>query len=178
MIGTNADSLAPLLIHYLKGKYMSSPVEIFGTQNLHDDDGAVIDSMFVETSNPPDIRAAEEPLNLPAEVEPTKYTRMIDGFIVFTSTSNQPIQALPADKNRKNLTIRVYSQFATPNFNDCVFVADDLGKMSYLSGTSTNASPMMHGHFITIDDHTGPLFFAPGPNIQGPIMAMWTAVTI
>lgn len=157
---------------------MSHPVEIFGTQDTHDDDGQVIDSLFLETDSPPDIKFAQEPIPKPALDEPTPTTRLISGYTSFPQSAGLPMQMLPADANRKSLTIRIVSQAATPNYNDVVFLADELGKLSYLSGAATNAMPMLNGHQISLDDHTGPVFIAPGPSLQGVIMVMWTAVTI
>lgn len=155
---------------------MSDPYPIFGSQDLHDDDGAVIDSFFVEVDNPPDLRMMEEPISIPTEVEPVEPTRLITGYQVFAA-AGLPIMVLPADARRVGLNLRCVSQFATPNFNDCVFIADDQGKLSYVAGPSAQAVPLVNNHATDMDKHTGAVFAVAGPNIQGPVMLMWTATT-
>lgn len=157
---------------------MSHPVEIFGTQDLHDDDGKIIDDFFKETDSPPDLRMAVEPLAIPARVEPTPTTRLLTGYMTFPATGGVPFQALPADKNRKSLHLRTTSLAAVPALTDMVFVADELSKLSYLTGITTNAGPLMNGVTLSLDEHTGPLWIAPGPALTGQFTIVWLAVTI
>lgn len=155
---------------------MSDPYPIFGSQDLHDDDGTVIDSLFIEVDNAPKLDMAVEPIAVPAEVEPVEPTRLITGYHVFAAT-DPAVLILPPDAHRVGLEVRCVSQFATPTFADCVFIADDQSKLSYLGGISTQARPVLNTHGLEIDNHTGGLYAKGGPNIQGPIMLMWTATT-
>ena len=85
---------------------------------------------------------------------------------------------LPADKNRKSLHLRVSSAAATPALVDSVFIADELSKLAYLTGSSSGAVPIVHAAAPSLDDHTGAVWAVPGPNITAAITLMWIAVTI
>lgn len=155
---------------------MSDPYPIFGSQNLHDDDGAVIDSFFVAVDNPPDLRLGEQPITVPEVVEPVEPTRLITGYRLMTA-GDRPLMVLPADARRVGLNLRAISTFATPTYNDSVFVADDQSKLGYIAGDASQARPLINTHSLDLDNHTGAVFATPGPNVQGPILLMWTATT-
>lgn len=157
---------------------MSHPTEIFGTQNTHDDDGQVIDSFLVEVDNPPDLRNAIEPIQVPAKVEPEPVTRLIGGYFTFPSSGGLPTLLIQPDRNRKSLHLRVQSAAATPTFADAVFIADELSKIQYVGGGATSATPIPSGVSLSLDYHTGALWAAPGSTLAGTISIMWTAVTI
>src|SRR4051812_47902597 len=68
MLGTNLggpNRVIPTLHDCRSVSSMSHPTEPFETQDKHDDDGAVIDSFFIEVDNAPDLKAAEEPIPVP-----------------------------------------------------------------------------------------------------------------
>lgn len=71
------------------------------------------------------------------------------------SQPNMPpfVQLLPADANRRGLTLRVYSPTAV--LTDYVIIADDQSK---LQGIAASGAPLYHGDNIDLNDYTGPIF--------------------
>lgn len=128
---------------------MSHPYEVFGSQDVKDDDGQVIDSFFVETDSPPDVKGAIEPISIPALPEPKKTTRLLTGDIT-VSEAWTAVQLLPADANRKGINIKVYSPTS---------VATDGVRFSDEPGNILQAGKILHGGSTTFDYHTGPLYY-------------------
>lgn len=152
---------------------MSSPVPIFGTQNLHDDDGPVIDSLLIETDNPPDIKEATEPIEKSPDKNPPRPDRLLTGtFNVSQGGFISPVMVLPADANRKSIILSVYSTAATPTATDFVLVASENGLAS-----GNNAFNIHHGKDYTLYDYTGAVWAIPGPAITATIELTWVAVT-
>lgn len=153
---------------------MSSPVPIFGTQNTHDDDGQVIDSFLIETDAPPDLKPAIEPVSPSDVAAPRKTTRILTGVIVVNPTWSAS-QLIPADANRKGLTLRVKSP--TTIATDGIRIASD-------SGNVNNAGFLLHGESLTdaLDNHTGEVFYqsyslATGGAASAPVVLMYWSVT-
>src|ERR1700754_52282 len=97
---------------------MSEPFPIFGTQNLKDDDGSVIDSFLIETDAPPDLKLAQEPIPVIAAPSPPKYrTSVRAGFQILTASMTDPFMLYSADLNRLEAKIYVTSLNATPDLN-------------------------------------------------------------
>lgn len=130
---------------------MSSPFEPFGSQDLKDDDGPVIDSLFKETDAPPNLKDATEPIVVRALKEPAKITRLISREFV-AAIDWTVFQILPADANRESLVIRVYSptQVATDGFR----FSDD-------SGNVITSAKILHSDDTTFIGHTGPIYAIP-----------------
>jgi hypothetical protein len=128
---------------------MSQPYEVFGSQNVRDDDGAVIDSFFIETDAPPDLKDAIEPIAIPEVKAPAPTTRLITGELNIDPAWGQGL-LVPADANRKGLNIRVYS--ATAVATDGVRLSDDPGSVR-------NAGKVLHSGAVTFDNHTGPIYY-------------------
>lgn len=159
---------------------MSSPLESPEYETLYlgdtkDDDGQVIDSLFIETNTPaaPVIEAiAPAPLE-----EPKPTTRIFGGSFNFEQTRladyTSPIQILPADANRKDLTIKSYSRAAAPTVTDFVFVADENGKMS-ANGTG-KLRPSSSD--FDLSNHTGAVWIYPGA-ITADFEINWWATTL
>jgi hypothetical protein len=153
---------------------MSSPVPIFGSQNLRDDDGAVIDSFLIETDSPPNLKDMEQPIVVPPPIEIPRPTRIIAGTEIFTASTDQPRCVLVADSNRLQLTFMAYSQVATPTVTDYGIIADELAKTANIMATGTRRA--YHLQVVDFSLHTGPVWIAPGP-ITGVLHVTWSAVT-
>jgi hypothetical protein len=159
---------------------MSSPYPPFGTQNLNDDDGPVLDSMFVETFAPPPLKDAIEPIPIPARVEPTRSTRLFAGVEILAG-GGTPFRLLPADANRIEFNIGcVLTSMAAGGFNDYVLVADENGKVSTgqtnsSTGGSFRLRPAMY--VVTFRGHTGEIWIAGGISIAAAMEVEWWAVT-
>jgi hypothetical protein len=158
---------------------MSSPVPMFGTQNLHDDDGQVIDSFLIETDSPPDIKQAIEPIEqLPEKINVPRYTRVMSGIVLFYGGETNPVSLVPFDDNRIKFHLDVTSAAPAPAFSDFILVADEPGKLSNPAATSTLVAFRVHnGKGVDLDDHTGPVWVLPGAGITGAIEVSWRAVT-
>jgi hypothetical protein len=159
---------------------MSSPVPMFGTQNLHDDDGSVIDSFLIETDTPPDVKDAIEPIEqLPAKVDVPTYTRIMSGIVLFLGGETSPVNLVPFDDNRIRFHLDVTSAATTPAFADFILVADEPGKLSNPAATSTQPGFRVHnGKGVDMDEHTGPVWVIPGAGITNAIEISWRAVTL
>ena len=159
---------------------MSDPYPVFGSQNLKDDDGAVIDSFFTETDTPPDIRAAIDPTPTPSLPELPKITRLLTGHeILFQAgVRTSPYMLLPADKNRVQLTLDLRSYAATPTVEDFVFFADEVSKMNIGTGTSGTAARLYPSDTPNnLDHHTGAIWILPSPTITGNILITYWSTT-
>lgn len=151
---------------------MSHPTEPFETQNVHDDDGPVIDSLFIETDAPPDLKELNEPIIVRALRDPAPITRIFSGEMTLDSTwAAQKI--LNADNKRKKLLVRVYSPTSTAT--DGVRIADDLGMLS-VSGK------LLHGGQVDFDAHTGNVYVvavgnAANGTASASVSVQWWAVS-
>jgi len=133
---------------------VSAPMEPFESQNVHDDDGQVLDSLFLETDAPPPLADAQEPIVVKAVIDAPPITRM------FSIEQVIPVdwdvyQILPSDVKRKNLTIFVYSP--TSVATDGIRFADE-------RALARNGGKVLHNGTIDLSGHTGPLYILPtGP---------------
>lgn len=162
---------------------MSAPVPIFGTQNVRDDDAAVIDSYDVETDAPP--KPILEPIPIPAQLDIPRPTRILAGNIILTSGS-LPQQILPADNDRVVLRIYPFWVNGTPNpgFNDYVSIGEDIGSVSnaqtnLLTWGTLRLRPIaaLGASAYEFNEHTGPIWVAPGNALTAPIELSWMAIT-
>jgi hypothetical protein len=155
---------------------MSQPYDIFGSQNLKDDDGTVVDSFFIETDAPPDLKQAVEPVDAVPNDNPIRCGRLLTGSLSMNlATFVTPTQVLPADPNRKSVVLQVFSSAASPNaYVECVEISDENGKVSGSSGFNVRqvAGP------ITLDGYTGAIWAMPGYGITAAIELTWVAVTL
>lgn len=126
---------------------LSHPMEPFESQNVHDDDGTVLDSLFVETDNPPPIKDAQQPIIVRVLPDTAPTTRMISGDQTLDPTWNEPTFILAADAHRKSLNVYVYSPSGVST--DGVRIVDERG--SVLS----KAGKLLHNCNINLDGHTG-----------------------
>src|SRR6187551_954560 len=98
-----------------------------------DDDGQVIDSLFVEVDTPP-----TPPADTPAithRTMPRRTNQLIEGFqVIDLNNLNTPMRLLNADPDRKDTIVRVNCTVAT----DSIRIADEPSKLSYppAGGTS------------------------------------------
>lgn len=162
---------------------MSDLAPIFSTQNVRDDDAAVIDSYDIEVDAPPDIKAAIVPMDQPKLPPLPETTRLITGTQVLDSSYVNPYQMLPADANRLSLFISVTSTVTGPTFNDYVLIADQGGKVSAaaagaVSGASRiRAQAVFSPTQVPMINHTGAVYLLPNPSITAAIEVSWVAVT-
>lgn len=158
---------------------MSNPYPIFGTQDVHDDDGQVIDSLFIETDAPPNIKDAVEPILIPVPVEPARPTRLLGGTEIL-DPGKSPYRLLPADADRLQLHLEVtLTSFGTATFNDYAVLGDDVGPVaSAQSGllTTQGCIRLRPGKSYEMDQLTGPVYIAPG-NATSQLEVVWRAVT-
>ncbi len=129
---------------------MSSPMEPFESQNVHDDDGKTIDDFFIETDSPPDMAEAQEPILVKHLREPAPITRLFSGDVTIDPTW-QPWQLLPADANRRKVVVYVNSPTAV--LTDGVRISDDPGLIR-------TAGKVLHNQTIEMN-HTGPVWIIP-----------------
>ena len=154
---------------------MSSPFEPFGSQDLHDDDGPVIDSFLIETDAPPNPADAPEPITVVSLPAPPKPGRLLTGSYPFTTATTSPVQILPADAKRRSLILRAFSSAASPSAEvEKLFMADENGKCASSSGSFVlrhNAVPMV------LTDYTGAVWVLPGSGLTAAMELTWVAVT-
>src|SRR6478736_5476465 len=85
-----------------------------------------------------------------------------------------PHQVLPADPNRKSVTLAVLSTAAAPNaYNEYVIVSDENGKVSAGSGFNLRGPD----NPLIIPDYTGAIWAIPASSITASIELTWLAVT-
>jgi hypothetical protein len=144
--------------------------EVFGTQDKHDDDAQVIDSFFIETDVPPDLKPAAQTIDAP-DVEVIKpCTRFLTGELNVDPTWG-PTMVLPADAKRKGMEIKVFSPNAT--LTDGVRVASEIGGLGM-------AGKVFHGQSMSnaLDNHTGAVwiqgFGASGSNAFVVTVEYWS----
>jgi hypothetical protein len=135
-----------------KGTQVSHPFEVFGSQNLKDDDGQVIDSLLIETDTPPNPADAPQPITEPALQNPEQWDRLL-GTQQIIQIGWDPILLLPADAHRQAVTIYVTSIGTVPGTpipTDGIRIADESGKVY-------NGGRILHGQTISIN-YKGPLY--------------------
>ncbi len=133
-------------------------MEPFESQDKKDDDGPVLDSLFVEVDDMPDLKELNEPILVRALQEPAKETRILSGDMTL-GTDWSPQLLLPADVHRKSLNVYVYSPSAVAT--DGIRFSDDRGMIA-------TAGKILHNGTIDFGAHTGPLY------IQGCAVAALT----
>jgi hypothetical protein len=159
---------------------MSSPLVSPEFENLfvgdaHDDDGRVIDSLVQEVDAPatPVVeRIAPMPL-----IEPKRTTRILSGSFNFSFTlanagGYAPVQILPADANRQDMTIKAYSSATT--LTDFMYIADENGKL----GTSSAGRLRPGSADFDVTEHTGAVWVLPNTAITADFEINWWATTL
>lgn len=161
---------------------MSSPLETPEFENLylgdiHDDDGPVIDLLFVEKDEPADPSKALIPGAVIPTHRPEAGTRLFPGtYTLTTKDQGQPVQILPPDKRRVSLRVDGYSLATTPGANDYANVSDENGKV--VSGTMSWR--MRHNKGTgQVDDITNAIWVYAGSNVSdaNPFEVTWLAVS-
>lgn len=164
---------------------MSSPVPIFGTQNVNDDDGPVIDSFLIETDAPP--KPILEPIPVPPEITHTRETRLISGTVTLSVTSNSQL-LLNGDKNR--IAFRIYPYWTAagtpaPTITDYINLGDDLGAVSNAAINGSTQGVVRLRPIATVgaspyefNGHTGPIYISPAITLAQPIEVSWIAITL
>jgi hypothetical protein len=130
---------------------MSHPYPMFGSQDLNDDDAAVIDSYLVETDAPPDMKPAEQSIPANAGTPIAVTTKFIAREQILTPTMD-PVQLLPADANRKNLYIRIYSPTSQ---------AGDAVRIGQTASEAIMGARLLQGDAPVIGEHTGAVYAYP-----------------
>jgi hypothetical protein len=160
---------------------MSHPFEIFGSQNLHDDDGDIIASYDIEVDAPPDIKEALQPIPAEPEKSPVVCTRLITGTMTLDATIVEPFLLLAADAERQQFRMDVLSNAASPTNADYVLIADEKSKLQLPVDGSVLPGGLMKrvhtGKDFPLDVHTGALWVRPNPGITGTIEISWAATT-
>jgi hypothetical protein len=153
---------------------LSQPFEVFGSQDLKDDDGAVIDSFFVETDAPPNPADAPQPITVLSLPTPPKPGRLLGGNQSFTTAFTSPVLVLPADAKRKSITLSVLSSAASPAaLVEYLSIADESGKC----GTSAGWN-LRHGKDpVTLIDYTGAIWAYAPTTLTAAIELTWVSVT-
>jgi hypothetical protein len=161
---------------------MSHPFPVFGSQDLKDDDGQVIDSLLIETDTPPDIKTATEPIPATPTHPPIRTTRLISGTMTLDTNIVEPVLLLTEDSGRQQFRMDVFSNSATPSATtEYVMVADEKGKLQLPVDGSVMPGGLMrrvrHGKDFPLDVHTGAIWVRPNPGITGTIEITWAATT-
>lgn len=162
---------------------MSDLTPIFGTQNVNDDDAAVVDSYFIETDAPPDLKNAIEPIPQPVLPPLPETTRLLTETRILDSSYVNPYQVIPADANRESLFITVTGTDTTATFNDYILIADQGGKVSAAAQGATSGATRIRIQAgfaptqVPLIDHTGAVYAIPGPAITHAIELTYIAVT-
>lgn len=162
---------------------MSSPLPIFGSQDLKDDDGQVVDSFLIETDAPPDLKQVVEPIPVLTPVAQKFPTTLVTGFQIVTAGMTDPFPLFPPDLNRVFGKVRITSLNATPDLNQWVLVATDKSLLTNDAATGINARSGVsyrarQGQAIDIDSHTGGLWVVGNASIATEgIEVSWILVT-
>jgi len=137
---------------------------VFGTENLKDDDGAVIDSFFIETDAPPPLKDAVEPIDNPALPKLKPLTKILTKHqLVDPQWGQSPIQLLPGDVRRKGVGVRVFSPTAVAT--DGIRLASDIGEVN-------SAGVIFHGQVDpsnSLNDHNGPIYVMGYSSVTGGV---------
>lgn len=139
-----------------------------------DDDGAVIDSLMIETNAP--ATPVVQPLKVVPLQEPQRYGRLFTGSILATLDMVSPYRILPADPKRKSIVISAFSTAVDPEaLAEYVTLADENGVTASTSG----AYRLRHGKDpLTLSDYSGAIYILPAPSITAGIEISWVAVTV
>ena len=135
--------------------------------DAHSKDADVLNSQFEQAAIPP------IPEELPKVDIPKEYitvpglTRLLTGSMVIPNTWG-PVCILPADFNRKRITLWATSATAT----DVLMVADDSGKVQYVS----SAALLGVGEPVELGEYNGPIWVSCASAV-GPVTLSWAAVT-
>jgi hypothetical protein len=152
---------------------VSHPHPMFGTQDLKDDDAAVIDSYTIETDAPPDMEAAEQAIPATPDTGIAITSRLVPCSELVLIPTFDPVMIVPADDRRKHLYMRVYSPTAQ---------AGDAVRFGATPQDARNGARLLQGDAPTIDDYTGALWVYPqsitgGTNSAAVNVEYW-AVTV
>jgi hypothetical protein len=150
---------------------------VFTTQDLKDDDPAVIDSLVQETNAPADLKYGVEPYHPVPQYKPNPITRLFTATVLLSGGAD-PYQLLPEDVNRITCKLSAYSTNATPaniTYNDFCLVGDNRGLVSARSNTFLCACH--HLQERDLYGHTGALWVIPGPGMTAAIEVTAWAVT-
>lgn len=161
---------------------MSDLAEIFSTQNLQDDDAAVIDSYLIETDAPPDLKDAVEPIPVPYMPPAPVHTRLFTGTQVIDSTY-VPFRILTQDTDRKSLQILITGTNTAVTFNDFVLIGYEQGTVSGGPNSSmavlrVRPQAAFVPTILPLIGHTGAVWVVPGPAIANAIELSWVAVSV
>ncbi len=144
---------------------MSEPTfRPLNTGDTSDDDGAVIDSFFVETNNAPE-RVADVAV-VPTVARPVPTNRLMTGSLTVSNTWTDATMLLPADQNRKHLEIRVNGTVDV----DFIRVSDESGKLNSDTGAGrvyANQAPFI------LDDYTGAVWVSAVGSTGSPVVSWW-----
>jgi len=151
---------APLVDPVFQDKY-------FG--NTADDDGLVIDSLIQEVDSP--AKPVTEALDQVPLEKPRHTTRILSG--TYTFDFGNPFAAfllLPADFNRKALTVQGLSFAALPNaVGEYVEIVDENGKV-----VTSSAGRLRSGQSVDFAEHTGALWVKAGPLTANFELTYWS----
>lgn len=163
---------------------MSDLPAIFSTQDLHDDDGTVIDSLFLEVDAPPDVKEAVQQ-GQPGQETPVKPAPLKTRLLTGTTTINggaQQFSLVPEDVNRKSLQILITGTNTAVTFNDYLIFGTDgavtsAGPTTSMGLLRVRPQPAFVATVVLLTEHTGAVWVVPGP-IVNAIEVTWVAVTI
>lgn len=147
---------------------MSAPFTPLNTGDTTDDDGTVIDSLFIETDRPPDPLIEPFPDLVPIE-EPAKTRRLLSGNRTLLTTWD-PILLLPPDIRRKDFYARVTSPTAVAT--DFVWLCDESGKIA-----TTDCGKLFHTQDINLGLHTGPLYVSCVGSSAPMVVSYWSTTS-
>lgn len=153
---------------------MSSPVPIFGLENLHDDDSQVMDDLYSQTNTPPPIAEAIQPITIPGKPELPITSRILAGTESITTTTTA-YRLLPADANRTEFQCVMTVPTGTAGVDDYLLVSDESGKVT--NGSTQGAFRVRPGVGWDLDSHTGEIWIAGGPARLLAMELTWRAVT-
>lgn len=156
---------------------MSSPVTPFETQNTHDDDGAVIDSLLQEVDKAPP--APLDPIPVLAPVEPPVFTRVLAGT-EYINPNTDPFQLLAPDANRVETQIDVvWGGGGAATATDYINVGSESGPVSgaAFAGSRPGAYRIYPGGGKDFDAHTGALYIGPSFGQTGQLIVTWRVVS-
>lgn len=126
---------------------------VFSTENLKDDDGAVIDSFFIETDAPPVLKDATQTIDKSVTPPIKPLSKVLTKHqLIDPQWGQSPVQLLPGDARRQGVGIRVYSP--TLVATDGIRLASDIGEVN-------SAGIILHGQVDpsnALNNHTGPLY--------------------
>lgn len=135
---------------------MSSPFPMFGSQDLTDDDGAVIDSFLIETDAPP--KPEPEPIPILGKPTPTYPLRLVTGFQIVDSNITEPFPLFVPDTYRQFCKIRITSLNVTPDLNQYVLLASEKSYVQGVTARSGWAYRARNLHDLALDGYTGAIW--------------------